>query len=140
MPRKKSRAHSVLLLMAWLLPVVLVAMRSLTSPVPSGFGTHEQLGLAPCRFRELLGFRCPGCGVTTSVSHFAHGALLESLRVQPLGFVLAVLALALPLVATQRVLVGADLGEEARVLLRAPFVITMGAVVLASWAYKLFIG
>ena len=88
--------HLPVLVLAWLLPVALFAMRRLTTPATSGIGTHEQLGLAPCRFRELFGFRCPGCGVTTAVSHFAHGEPGLALATQPLGATPAALALLLP--------------------------------------------
>jgi len=130
--------HFVVLFAAWLLPAVLFAIWLWTSPAASGIGTHEQLGLAPCRFRELFGFRCPGCGVTTSVSHFVHGAPLQALRTQPLGFVMGVLALSLPLLATWRSLRGADLVRDVLYLSRARFVIAMGVIVVGSWAYKLF--
>lgn len=129
-----------LLGIAWMFPVVLLVLRRFTSPAVEGTGTHEQLGLAACRFRELAGFACPGCGVTTSVSHFVHGAPLESLRVQPLGFVIAVLALALPVGATWRVLSGGDLGRDLAGGIAARFVIAAGVIVVGSWIYKLSVG
>jgi hypothetical protein len=42
-------------------------------PDARGHGTHEQLGLGPCSFASLTGWRCPGCGMTTSWSHMARG-------------------------------------------------------------------
>lgn len=58
-------------------------------PDPRGFGTHEQLGLAPCRAMDWFGVPCPGCGVTTSVAHAAHGDLVASFVTQPFGLLVA---------------------------------------------------
>jgi hypothetical protein len=129
--------HLPVLVLAWLLPLVLFAVRRFTTPATSGTGTHEQLGLAPCRFRELFGFRCPGCGVTTAVSHFAHGEPGLALATQPLGAILAAVALLLPLVATWRTLRGADLAADVVRLSRPRFVIAAGILVVGSWVYKL---
>lgn len=131
--------NRLLLGIAWMFPVVLLLLRRFTTPAAEGTGTHEQLGLAACRFRELAGFVCPGCGVTTSVSHFVHGAPLESLRVQPLGFAIAVVALLLPIGATWHVVRGGDLGRNLEGGIGARFVIAGGVVVVGSWIYKLTI-
>lgn len=58
-------------------------------PSPRGFGTHEQLGLAPCSFDYLTGLPCPSCGMTTSFSHFVRGQWLQSVRSSTAAFVLA---------------------------------------------------
>ena len=63
-------------------------------PDARGYGTHEQLGLAPCRAMEWFGVPCPGCGVTTSVAHAAHGEFVASFTTQPFGLLVAA---ALPL-------------------------------------------
>lgn len=36
-------------------------------------GVHQQLGLPPCALLTTLGFPCPSCGMTTSVSLMVHG-------------------------------------------------------------------
>jgi hypothetical protein len=41
----------------------------------------------------LFGISCPSCGLTTSVSHFARGQFVESLRANPAGFLLALVCL-----------------------------------------------
>ncbi|MEM8713627.1 MAG: DUF2752 domain-containing protein [Planctomycetota bacterium] len=74
----------------WLGLVAALALGFLTEPDPRGYGTHEQLGFGPCGFREWFGGPCPTCGVTTSVSHAAHGAWMEAWRTQPLGVILIV--------------------------------------------------
>ena len=69
--------------------VVLVLLGLFVEPDPRGHGTHESFGLAPCLFVELWDLPCPGCGVTTSLTHAAHGHPLASFLAQPLGFALA---------------------------------------------------
>ena len=57
-------------------------------PSPHGLGTHHQLGMSPCNFLTLTGIPCPGCGLTTTFTHIAHGNFLEALGTQPFGVVL----------------------------------------------------
>ena len=47
-----------------------------------------------CMFQNLTGLPCPGCGMTRSVLRLSQGDLLGSLRMHPLGIVLAGLLLA----------------------------------------------
>ena len=60
---------------------------------PDGLGTHEQLGLPPCAIRTLTGSPCPGCGLTTSITHVAHGRVLTAWRAQPVGVFIAAASL-----------------------------------------------
>jgi hypothetical protein len=136
---RRGGAHYALLALGLLAPAGLLLMRRLTEPNPDGLGTHAQLGLEPCRFEALFDMPCPGCGVTTSVAHFADGAPLASLATQPLGSVLAILALVAPVYVFARHLVGADLERDR---LGAPWrrIVIMGmAIVLGAWAYKLWV-
>jgi hypothetical protein len=57
--------------------------------------THLQLGLPPCTFKMLTGLPCPSCGMTTSFSLVMHGDVLNSLRANWVGTLLAVLCLLL---------------------------------------------
>ncbi len=74
-------------LAAGCLAVLVVAV--LLTPNPSGIGTHEQLGLRPCDFKQRTGIACPTCGMTTSFACFVRGNWLASLYIQPMGAVLA---------------------------------------------------
>lgn len=111
--------------------------RFLLVPDASGHGTHVQLGLAPCLPMQRWGIPCPACGLTTSVAHFAHGEWWSSLAVQPLGFALGALALALPLALLAAHASGVDVGRR---LLdpRTPRVLG-AAIAFATlcWVYKL---
>ncbi|HUG94233.1 MAG TPA: DUF2752 domain-containing protein [Planctomycetaceae bacterium] len=59
-------------------------------PDPRGYGTHERFGLPACTFRETSGLPCPSCGMTTSFAHFTRGRVVEAVRANLAGFVLAV--------------------------------------------------
>ena len=58
----------------------LLAVAGILAPDARGFGTHEKLGLPPCTFRQLTGYRCPSCGMTTSWSDLMRGRVVQSFR------------------------------------------------------------
>jgi hypothetical protein len=66
---------------------VLGIARSL-HPSASGMGTHEQLGLPPCRFLAFTGFPCPSCGLTTSFANAAHFHFQQAFVASPFGLLL----------------------------------------------------
>ena len=76
-----------------LTPLTLLIVARFLSPSQQGLGTHQQLGLPPCSMRVMFGIRCPGCGMTTSWSHFTRGQWLQSLQSNIGGFLLAIVAL-----------------------------------------------
>jgi Protein of unknown function (DUF2752) len=55
------------------------------APDARGFGTHEQLGLPACAFRELTQLPCPGCGLTTAFAHMVRGEARAALVASPVG-------------------------------------------------------
>ena len=71
----------------------LLAVALWLEPDPRGFGTHQQLGLPPCTFSTIFGFRCPSCGMTTSWSHTVRGQLLAAAQANTGGVMLALLAI-----------------------------------------------
>jgi len=62
---------------------------------PRSLATHRQLGLPPCTFIEMTGMPCPSCGMTTSFSLLMHGDVMNSLRANAVGTLLAVFCLLL---------------------------------------------
>ena len=70
------------------LTVLLIGMQ-LEPNGAQGISTHTQLGLPECQFEARTGVPCLSCGYTTSVSYFAHGNVLASFYIQPMGFVIA---------------------------------------------------
>lgn len=51
--------------------------------------SHEQLGLPPCTFAVVTGVPCPACGMTTSFALLAHGDVVNSLKANWVGTLLA---------------------------------------------------
>ncbi len=58
-------------------------------PDPRGYGTHTQLGLYPCMFSQVTGYRCPSCGMTTAFAWFMRGRFVRSWQANPTGSLLA---------------------------------------------------
>lgn len=75
---------------------LLVTAATLT-PNPLGQGTHQQLGLPPCTFKQLPMFKntvferagCPSCGMTTSWAHMVRGHVFQSFAANAGGALLA---------------------------------------------------
>jgi len=64
--------------------IVLAAVGALATarwlaPDRRGYGTHEQLGWAPCWFQTWTGRRCPTCGMTTAWAYAVRGQVLSAL-------------------------------------------------------------
>lgn len=85
----------VLLVVVGLLLVAGFGLSAWLSPDPSGHGTHQQLGLAPCSFLLLTGRPCPSCGGTTAFAHFVRGEWPSAVRANAAAFVLALLSAAM---------------------------------------------
>jgi hypothetical protein len=65
-------------------------------PDPTGFGTHTQLGLGPCRFYLATGLPCPACGLTTSFAYLVRLDVWDAAKANPFGpFLFAALLAAL---------------------------------------------
>ena len=115
----------------------IVTLAYALEPDPRGLGTHEQLGLAPCRMLTMLGVPCPFCGMTTAFALAAHGNISTAFLVQPAGTVLFGMFL---LVAPFALIVGA-VGRGLRsATLRAssgPAVLVLFLSVCLAWIYKI---
>lgn len=61
---------------------------------PLRLGTHRQLGMLPCTFREMTNRPCPSCGMTTSFAFLVRGDLVHSLQANAVGTLLALVCLA----------------------------------------------
>lgn len=81
-PGRLTMTLQLLWFVAWL-AVTTIAL--VLAPSPLGHGTHTQLGLAQCPSVTLFGRLCPGCGLTTSFSAFAHGNLALAFSAHPFG-------------------------------------------------------
>lgn len=52
--------------------------------------THRQLGLPPCTFKEVTGYPCPSCGMTSSFALAIRGDLWHSAEANCVGTILAI--------------------------------------------------
>ena len=73
--------------------ITLLVTAATLQPDTRGFGTHQQLGLPPCSFKEMTGLRCPSCGMTTSWSNMMDGKVISSFQANTGGALLAITAL-----------------------------------------------
>ena len=133
----RSRRHWAVLGVSLATTPLLLALWLFTTPDPRGFGTHEQLGLPPCRAIEWIGIPCPGCGITTSISLLLHGDLLSSLTTQPFGPIATLLLAAFAAWGPLAALAGRDLGRDISRLRLGPWGAALGVLLALSWAYKI---
>ena len=127
--------RAVLIAWAMFLIAGFALARSL-EPDPRGFGTHRQLGLPECTFRLLFARACPGCGMTTSFSHFVRGEFAAAARANETALLLAILS---------AVMIPWSLSSAARgrlwfvddpVPVFAGVVIALGAISVALWVIR----
>jgi len=62
---------------------------------PRRMETHREppLNMPPCNFKAATGMPCPACGMTTSFALLVRGDVLNSLRANAVGTLLAVVGL-----------------------------------------------
>ena len=89
------RAQRLVLVAAGAALLSLLAVAGLLEPDERGFGTHERLGLPPCTFQQLTGYRCPSCGMTTSWAHLVRGRIVDAFRDNAGGALLGLVSLLL---------------------------------------------
>lgn len=61
--------------------------------IPMRMGSHQSIGLDPCRFKEMFGIACPSCGMTTSFATLIRADIVNSLRANWVGTTLATVCL-----------------------------------------------
>jgi hypothetical protein len=109
-------------------------------PSKTGFGTHQQLGLAPCLVPIVTGYPCPTCGMTTAVAFAADGRWIRSFQAQPAGLMLALCIIFIVFLAG----LGAISGNTWRLNplnFSINRLITMAiAVWLLGWGFKVALG
>ncbi len=95
------------IIMACVAIAVLAASRALT-PDASGYGTHTQVLMLPCTFHAVTHLPCPLCGLTTSFSLTARGALRGGFESHLLGPPLFVLTALMAVAGIVSLLPGTD--------------------------------
>ena len=116
----------------------MLAVASWLRPLPSGWGTHEQLGLPACSWIAEKGWPCPTCGLTTSLAAAADGDFIAAFRAQPFGLVVFLVAAALAATALAEVATGHDLLGMVRP--RWWWALVAVGALLGGWCTKLLMG
>jgi hypothetical protein len=132
----RSPGHFAILLALLLSTAAIVFVAIKLEPDPRGFGTHEQLGFAPCSMLESTGIPCPACGITTAVTLSTQGNLWEGALTQPMGPLLVILV---PLLTALALIMHA-IGKDVYALYRnrtIPWVRVGFIVSLLAWIYRM---
>lgn len=132
----KGRLAALAAALGCLAPLVTAA---LLTPSARGTGSHTALGLASCQFLARTGLPCPTCGMTTSWTWFVRGNLAASLYVQPMGTVLAVLAVCCFWAGLYIAITGRPVYRLLRVLPGRYFFVPLLLFAIAAWGWKIFI-
>jgi uncharacterized protein DUF2752 len=97
---RSPRLHRGVRLALVLLAVLLVGVFALAlhlDPYRDGHvwydGTHRQLGLPPCTFKDWTKLPCPTCGMSSSFALLVRGDVIRSLQANAVGTLLAVFLL-----------------------------------------------
>ena len=127
--------RAVLIAWAAFLIAGFVLARSL-EPDSRGFGTHQQLGLPECSIRLLFSRSCPGCGMTTSFSHFVRGEFAAAARANEAGLLLAILCAVLVPWSLSSAVRGRLWFVEDPLRVLAGLTIVLGGIAVALWAWR----
>lgn len=114
-----------------------LVVAAMLRPDPSGMGTHEQLGMAPCGWIRMYNVPCPACGMTTSYAHFARGSVFSAVIVQPAGAMLALLTAVSFWVGGYIAVTGKPVFSLMRGVSGGYIVLGLGLLVVAAWGYKM---
>ncbi len=108
-------------------------------PSPTGVGTHTELTMPPCAFLARTGVPCPTCGMTTSFAWFVRGNWLASFYVQPMGFVLAMLAVAVFWAGLYIAVSGRGIHRLLRFIPPRYYGVPLTTWAILAWAWKIYI-
>ena len=135
--RTRGRAIALLVLGG---ATVLLGVAAWLTPSPTGVGTHQQLGLAPCSMLLLGGVPCPTCGMTTAFSHTVRGQWISAIVVQPAGFVLALATIAAAFVSLAVLATGKVWVVNWYRIPPARVAVCAVVLMLSSWGFKVLHG
>ncbi len=134
--RLGARGRLVAALVATACLAVLLAAAYL-EPDAAGVGTTTRLGLRPCGFLENTGLPCAACGMTTSFNHFVRAEWLQSLWVQPMGFLLSVGTCLTFWAAAYIAVTGRPVHRLLKRLPGVKLLVLAVAFGIAAWAWKI---
>ncbi|MXN92448.1 DUF2752 domain-containing protein [Flavobacterium sp. Sd200] len=102
---------------------------------------HNQHTL--CMFKNVTGIACPSCGSTRSVLLIANGDIKSALLINPLGFLISIIMIAMPLWLLHDIIYKkASLYssyKKAETFIRIKWVaIPLVVLVLANWGWNIY--
>lgn len=136
-PRKLTAFERGLAVASFAAIVGVWVLAAWLTPDPRGIGTHEQLGLAPCRMVTFFGIPCAFCGMTTAFTHLAHGDIVRAVLTQPAAVVFAALTIPAAFVAVFTVVQGGVPAFIAGATTSRRAIAGTILIVLAAWFYKI---
>jgi hypothetical protein len=120
--------------------VGLLATAACLTPSSRGYGTHQRLGLPPCTIVQWFGFRCPSCGMTTSWAHMTRGQVVQAVRANSGGALLAIVAATVGPWILISGLIGRWLGGPPRESLTIAVGLAIVVTTLIDWSVRLYLG
>jgi hypothetical protein len=108
-------------------------------PAAKGYGTHTQLGLAPCTLTQVAGIRCPSCGMTTSWAYFVRGRIVQAAKANSGGALLAAVAAVCGPWLLVSGLVGKWFWRRPNEWVAVGIAVAVVVVTMADWGYRLSI-
>jgi hypothetical protein len=118
----------------------ILAVAASLRPNACGFGTHQQLGFAPCGMILLTGYPCPTCGMTTAFAHTVRGRVGQALWAQPSGCLLALATMATLVASLATAATGRSPAVRWPVITPYRLVTLLVVVLLGGWVFKIAAG
>ncbi|MGE0479012.1 MAG: DUF2752 domain-containing protein [Phycisphaerae bacterium] len=139
-PRLSPGATRLYALLTLATCAAVLALAVWLKPDTRGYGTHEQLRVAPCGWLERYRLPCPTCGMTTAFSFTVRGRFLAAAWAQPAGFSLALMTVALAVGAAFALVAGRV--PRLRWPLLTPYRVfwILLLLLVGGWAFKLAAG
>lgn len=116
---------------------LVVGLSAWLQPSANGFGTHQQLGLPPCEFGSITGIACPGCGLTTSFAHMAHGHFIAGFASHLMGPPLFLMTLFVALFAPYAIAKKKPLAVLLDSKWSAPMLVLSSSLGMLTWLLRL---
>ncbi|NNT70891.1 DUF2752 domain-containing protein [Flavobacterium sp. IMCC34852] len=96
-----------------------------------------------CPIKNVTGYACPSCGTTRAVTLISEGRIIDSLRLNPFGIIVAVIMTVFPIwVLTDIVLKKETFFlayKRAEAIMRKPWIaIVLILLVLLNWIWNLY--
>jgi len=113
--------------------IILILTFLLSALLYNPFESH----LLTCHFKNLTGYDCPTCGLSRSVYSFLSLKFQDSLRYNPLGFILVSGLLIFLLKFSTEIIIKKEIVVPTTQSFRRYVVIFLLLLVLSTWIFKL---